>query len=262
MKSEILLVSDLQELLDPDNIYKWLAFMDKIHTKLPLILRQGKPRKTDIEQSIIGQSGFSSWREMLEAPKPNGFGWRYATFDAWKRAYNLVLTHSYLRELELTASQINTIYRESKPNFPKNLNDFNSFSESRKEKQVEQQQNSLKAAQNRVLELEKGFNEEKIGLQTLLDDRTKEVHKLKHDLDDRIKEIHKLKHDLDDRVSEITVFKTELLEIPHLSEKLKKRSSEIKLLNKTIVELTKKNKMLVRNAPPTGFFNRLKWIFK
>ncbi len=144
----------LIELLGSESSSKWIDFMDYIHDHLAQILRRGKPKKSDIENSIIGKAGFSSWSEMVEAPTlGGGLGWNVASFDSWKRAYNLVLEFEYLRNLELSASAINTIYRETKPDFPKSETDFKSFQEQRAALQEEKQQHSLKDAQNRTQEL-------------------------------------------------------------------------------------------------------------
>jgi hypothetical protein len=204
-------VRNWQEMLDPKSSYKWLNFMDDIHAKLPLILRVGKPKTADIEACIIGEAGFSSWKKMVEAPQPDGFGWNHSTFVAWKRAYKVVLEHPYLRDLELTASQINTINRESNPDFPKSLDEFNEFSEARKEKQVEQHQNSLKDAKNRNTELENEVKELNLVLAGFKN-VAEQLQETKQENQKVTTENIQLKVKLDDRVSEINVLNEKLAE--------------------------------------------------
>jgi hypothetical protein len=232
-------VRNWQEMLDPKSSYKWLNFMDDIHAKLPLILRVGKPKTEDIEACIIGEAGFASWKKMVEAPQPDGFGWNHSTFVAWKRAYKVVLEHPYLRDLELTASQINTINRESNPDFPKTLDEFNAFSGARKEKQVEQHQNSLKDAKNRNTELEKNNNDLKERLEAL-DLVAQQLQEVKQE-NKKVTEANiKLQTLFDDRVSEINV------------------------LNEKLAELTKTNAKLelkIKNPPRLPWFNRFLSLF-
>jgi len=234
MQNSTLVVQKLKDLLGTESGNNWLNFMDYIHDELSLILKQGKPKKADIEKSIIGQSGFASWREMIEASeKNNGLGWSHASFDSWKRAYSVVLKHSYLRKLELTASQINTIQRESKPDFPKTLDEFKAFSDTRKIKQAKQHQNSLKDAQNRTTELQK--ENDALGQQLL------DLNSVAEQLANTKEENIKLQTKLDDRIS------------------------EIEILNKKITEITKSNNELefkIKNSLSESWINRFLSFFK
>lgn len=150
-------VKELQKLLGTESGTAWLNFMDHVKAELSQVLKAGKPRQIDIENSIIGQNGFSSWKEMIESPTDQkGLGWNYSTFDMWKRAYNVVLKFPFLRsQEELTPSLINTIWRETKPNFPDSAENLALHMEKRTSKQRDKQQNSLKDAQKRNDELTK-----------------------------------------------------------------------------------------------------------
>lgn len=146
----------LIELLGSESGDKWLEFMDYVSQNLSHILSRGKPKSEDIEYSIIGQSGFKSWKDFVESPtSKHGLGWKIATFDSWKRAFAVVGQYSYLRNMGLTASFINTIHRETKPDFPSSESDFNDFVAKRSDIQIAKQQNSLKDAQNVSEELKK-----------------------------------------------------------------------------------------------------------
>lgn len=148
-------VTKLVDLLGSESGNRWIEFMDEIKRDLSNILRQGKPKKEDIEASIIGQSGFESWSEMVNAPtSAGGLGWNIASFNAWRRAYSLIETHSYLRDYEFSASQINTFYNETRPKFPANSAELDAFLALRIDSQENSRLNSLKNAQNRAVELE------------------------------------------------------------------------------------------------------------
>lgn len=149
-------IDKLIELLGSESGDKWLEFMDYVNQNLSHILKRGKPKSEDIEQSIIGIMGFKSWGELVESPtQDGGLGWKLATFDSWKRAFAVVAEYQYLRNMGLTASFINTIHRETKPDFPCSEGDFKEFIAKRTDIQIAKHQNSLKDAQNRTQELEK-----------------------------------------------------------------------------------------------------------
>lgn len=148
-------IDTLKELLGAESGSSWVAFMDYVGTELAQVLRRGKPRKQDIEESIIGNAGFTSWSEMIETPTAQGgLGWNLAAWDSWKRAYSVVQQYPYLRDLELTASAINTAQRETKPDFPATLEAWNDHQGQREQLQVERQQNSLADAKKMVGQLE------------------------------------------------------------------------------------------------------------
>lgn len=149
-------VNKLVDLLGSESGNRWIEFMDEIKKELSQILRKGKPRKEDIEASIIGRSGFKSWAEMVNAPaEAGGLSWNLATFDSWRRAYSLVEAHPFLREYEFSASQINTFYRETKPDFPNSQESLDTFLAARSDSQESLRLNSLKDAQKRADELER-----------------------------------------------------------------------------------------------------------
>jgi hypothetical protein len=149
-------ISKLIDLLGSESGDKWLEFMDYVSQNLSHILSRGKPKSEDIQQSIIGMKGFKSWGDLVESPTSDGgLGWKLATFDSWKRAFAVVGQYQYLRNMGLTASFINTIHRETKPDFPSCESDFNAFLAKRTDVQVSRQQNSLKDAQNVSEELKK-----------------------------------------------------------------------------------------------------------
>jgi uncharacterized protein YoxC len=160
---------ELQKLLGTESGTAWLIFMDHVKTELSQVLKSGKPKRSDIENSIIGQNGFFGWKEMVEAPTDQGgLGWNYSTFDMWKRAYSVVLNFPFLRtQEELTPSLINTLWRETKPDFPNTPEELEKYMCDRVSKQRDRQQNSLKDAQKRVEDLEQQLAAKETQLATL-----------------------------------------------------------------------------------------------
>lgn len=151
-------ITKIRSLLGVESSGKWIELMDYIYLVLSDVLTIGKPTKKAIEQSIIGENGFTSWREMFTtSQEKGGFGSNYSSYEAWKRAYAVVTKYPYLRELELTASQINTINRETKGFFPANLSEYEALLNERDNKLKQSHSNSLKTAHNRITELERGI---------------------------------------------------------------------------------------------------------
>ena len=110
---------DLREALGAESAGLWVFFMDKVRASLPFLMDSaGRPKAEIVQSSAIGQAGFDSWSAMVESsPDKGGLGWSVDSWKAWKRAYGIVQAHPYLRDLELTASEINTLSREIQP-FP------------------------------------------------------------------------------------------------------------------------------------------------
>jgi len=101
-------ISDqLRALLGAESKGAWIRFMDLILDQLPFLVKVGRPSKRDIANSSIGLSGFTSWTEMVTAPShQHGLAWNVSQWKQWRRAFGFVLRYPYLRELELTASEI------------------------------------------------------------------------------------------------------------------------------------------------------------
>lgn len=147
-------VKKLVELLGSESGSRWIEFMDELNAELGHILRRGKPKAADIENSMIGRLGFGSWAEMVQAPtEAGGLSWNLATFDSWRRAYSVVQKYAFLREYEFSASQINTFQRETKPNFPDSQDALDAFLAARNDSQESLRLNSLRDAQKRADEL-------------------------------------------------------------------------------------------------------------
>jgi hypothetical protein len=100
---------------------QWMEFMETVTRRLPEILSPGRPSTDAINRSPIGQLGFKSWQEMIEAPLDAcGLAWKFSAWKAWRRAWATVQANPWLRAQDLGSSEINLLAGEFKP-FPGSL---------------------------------------------------------------------------------------------------------------------------------------------
>jgi len=164
------LEQELQDLLGAEMDGAWVDFMDYVNTALPFLFDAGRPSSSQIKGSQIGSSGFTSWGDLIKS-----LGWNESSWRAWSRAYKIIIKFPYLRDLDLSASMINTSWNKLKPNFPENIAEWELFRDKVQAEQEEKQQNSLKEAQKQVKSAHSeilsqrstidGFNGEKTALQ-------------------------------------------------------------------------------------------------
>lgn len=147
---------DLREALGAESAGLWIFFMDKIRATLPFLLEAaGRPKAEAIQASAIGEAGFDSWGQMVEAsPENGGLGWSLDSWKAWKRAYAVVQAYPYLRNLELTASEINTLSREVQP-FPPTAEALSAAKVERTKKLDAKRGNAVAALQSQLAEAKK-----------------------------------------------------------------------------------------------------------
>lgn len=94
---------------------QWMLFMAAVREQLPAVLSRGRPSKKDIETSPIGALGFSTWRDMCEAPvDEGGLNLPWSTWRQWSRAWAIVQQHPNLEGVSLTAAEINRLATEAK----------------------------------------------------------------------------------------------------------------------------------------------------
>lgn len=88
----------------------WMRFMQSVTRLLPEVLSTGRPTKAAIERSAIGQLGFESWAEMVDAPiEAGGLGWNMSAWKAWRRAWAVVQAHPWMIEARLSSSEVNRL---------------------------------------------------------------------------------------------------------------------------------------------------------
>ncbi|HDX8413128.1 TPA: hypothetical protein RQN10_004370 [Aeromonas dhakensis] len=90
-----------------NNPAQWMIFMEAVTRLLPAVLSSGRPSRETIERCAIGQLGFKSWKEMIEAPiNDGGLGWNISAWKSWRRAWAVIEAHPWLRNEPLTSSEV------------------------------------------------------------------------------------------------------------------------------------------------------------
>lgn len=175
-------VEEMREALGAESSGLWVIFMDKVRVTLPFLLdTAGRPKVDVIRSSVIGAAGFDSWGQMIEAsPDNGGLGWSIDSWKAWKKAYSVVQQHPYLRRLELTASEVNTLSREFDP-FPSTAEELEEAKSERKRRLEAKRGNSVSALRNQIDER-----------QSALDAMTTKYEVLVGDFDSLLTEKHLL----------------------------------------------------------------------
>ena len=133
---------------------QWMLFMSAVTRLLPDVLSSGRPTKEAIQRCAIGQLGFSSWQAMIEAPvAANGLGWNFSAWKAWRRAWSVVQTNSWLLDAGLSSAEVNAIAqecRQSGTDLPGSLADLESFKKGRKDAQEARRAETAQALTLRV----------------------------------------------------------------------------------------------------------------
>lgn len=240
-------VQKLVQILGTESGNAWLNFMDYTHEILAGIVdKRGAPSAETIENSIIGEAGFSSWKAMIEAPTEHGgLGWNISSWDLWKRAYRIVNQYPYLRDLELTASEIKTLHTETKDSFPADLEAFNEYHANRMEFIQSKRQNSLSNAKkiNDELVLELSTLKEQVAnLSQQLETSSLENQRLHADQTNHINKIT-------DLTAENAVLKTKL---EASEESNSNYGKEVSMLKKSV-------KKAESNQSKIDGFNDSKW---
>lgn len=107
--------AELLETLGTESGASWVEFMQTVTRLLPGVLSAGRPSAEAIRGSLIGELGFGSWADMIEAPlEAGGLGWNISAWKAWRRAWAVVQEHPWLLSAGLSSSEINTLAQECK----------------------------------------------------------------------------------------------------------------------------------------------------
>lgn len=153
----------VQALGTENNPAQWMIFLEAVTRLLPDVLSSGRPSTEAIKRSVIGQLGFTSWRAMIEAPTAEGgLGWNWSAWVAWRRAWKVVQEWPYLRDLPLTAAQINRIHQATKDRpegFPESAAALEAWEVEQKEQRQEQRAVSVETLKNQIADLESQLKE-------------------------------------------------------------------------------------------------------
>lgn len=108
--------SDLLSALGTENVpSQWMHFMATVRRHLPEVLSRGRPSRQAIEASVIGALGFTSWRELLEAPvDQGGLALSWSTWRQWSRAWAVISERPALQGEPLTAAEVNRMASQAK----------------------------------------------------------------------------------------------------------------------------------------------------
>lgn len=111
----------LSALQAADNPCAWMDFMQSVTRLMPDVLSPGRPSSAAIMACPIGQLGFKSWQQMIEAPTDaHGLAWNFHMWRAWRRAWATVQENPWLLGQPLTYSEVNTLAKDYDP-FPESL---------------------------------------------------------------------------------------------------------------------------------------------
>lgn len=127
------LLEQIVSMLGTDSESTWTEFMRFLDEKMPFLMSKGRPTKIEIKESIVGLYSFDSFKTMCnEKTENSGLGWNYNTYRLWKKSWSLVKKHPFLIALNLSASEINTMFLDCSKNnieFPLNEDEFKKYKE-------------------------------------------------------------------------------------------------------------------------------------
>ena len=108
----------------------WIAFMDYVTKNIPYLLKPGAPSKIDVQNSLVGKCGYSSWADLLKDKLD-------VSNDTWvelRKAYVVVKKFPYLRNVDASRSAINTARKQLKERFPDSPEAWREYQKSRTQK--------------------------------------------------------------------------------------------------------------------------------
>ncbi len=164
-----------------NNPAQWMQFMEAVEKHLPVMSGSGRPTKQQIECSLIGQLGFSSWVEFVEAPvDQGGLGWSINNWKLWVKAWKQVKLHPYLRQSGYTASMIMRLSSQFDP-FPVDADALAAAIAENKAAAKLGNEQKLADQQARIVELEQQLLEANMRLQ-LQQEKVRDVAALESQL--------------------------------------------------------------------------------
>jgi len=203
---------------------QWMAFMRTVTRLLPDVLSSGRPSKEAIQRCPIGQLGFSSWQEMIEAPTDvSGLGWNFSAWKAWRRAWSVVQAYPWLETQPLTSSEVNTLALDCKRDdlpFPQSAEELEALRQARKDAQEQRRTESVQALTLRAETAEKALQE-----------ATARISALSAQSDQAIAHVR-------DLVEELAELKAKMQAVNHDQEKVTQLAEQVGSLKAQAVALT------------------------
>jgi len=155
--------AELLETLGNESSARWIEFMQAVTRLLPDVLSVGRPSAEAIKSSLIGELGFTSWADMIEAPaEQGGLGWNLSAWKAWRRAWAVAQEHPWLQQAGLSSSEINTLAQDCKRDgvpFPSSVEDLEALRSGRRTAQEARRSDSVASAALRAENAEKAAHE-------------------------------------------------------------------------------------------------------
>lgn len=147
----------LEALGSENNPSQWIEFMRTAHRHLPFLFESGRPTKQQIENSVIGQLGFSSWSDMVEADQDRqGLSWSINSWKQWSKAFKIVNQYEYLCDMNITASAVMKLVSDFRDvEFPSSVEELEQAKSAIAEKKKADEAEKVSSLKARVLELEK-----------------------------------------------------------------------------------------------------------
>lgn len=145
-----------------NNQSQWMVFMQTCDELIPEVMTSGRPTDKAIKSSMIGQLGFSSWKQMIEAAtEENGLGWKWEGWRSFRRAWSVVSKNQYLKEMDLKAGWINSAVASMKRNgdeFPATKEDFDIYQQQESERAKARKENSVVGLKQEIMDLKSTIN--------------------------------------------------------------------------------------------------------
>lgn len=127
--------TDLLQALGTENTpNQWMSFMETVELYLPIMSGSGRPTKAEIQGSVIGQLGFSSWAALVETPiSDGGLGWSINSWKLWVKAWAIVKQYPYLRSQSVGASALMKYKGDFGEHFPSTAEELSTAIEQAKQ---------------------------------------------------------------------------------------------------------------------------------
>jgi len=145
----------LEALGTEHNKGQWFEFVKAVKHWLPFV-GKGRPTGDQINNSVIGQKGFTGWQVMVAAPLADGgFNTPVDTWNKWSQAAEVVFANPYLEKLKLSQPAVLKLRTKFKGmDFPGNKEDLEKAEEQHKLNDAKAKADNIKELKDRILELE------------------------------------------------------------------------------------------------------------
>lgn len=224
-------IQELRDALAVEDPAGWMAFMERVKRIMPSILSVGRPTAEMIAASPIGEAGFKSWREMIEAPKSeSGLEWNFSAWKAWRKAWGVIQEYPYLREMPLASAPINALKLRCERegvDFPASKEAFEALIKERERQKEAQKKETLATLKTAITEATKQAAVHEARTKALEEQLEKErsaaqqsalaAGKSAQEAQDLLKAGQRLEQQLAEARHEIDALKKQIQSVPQLS---------------------------------------------